>query len=391
MMKRVAIVGALLAGSALVAQAGHGLTFTEALEKAEKTDQPVLVKVGTEWCSACNAFSAAVAENAELQGAIAADAILVQVDAEKGAGVDLAKSYGVKAYPTFLLTDAEGELLDRWTGFKNAAGFTEALAHATEDMMPVSERMARFRSEPTGKDATKLGWLAMSEGHHAQARAYFERAMELDKTMNLSMPVFRATANGVKDGLYTSSDLAGAADAVFASSAGEEGLYGVLWAMKETARHEGNDDLYVPYLKAAIETTEDAEGEAMARYRSYYAADYTLFVEKNPEKAVEVKRAGMPDGWQENANQLNNFAWWCFENELNLDEAYDFARRGVDLAEAGNMKANVLDTLAEICNLKGDCDEAVTLIHLAIAEDPENAYFQEQAKRFEQAALAQQQ
>ena len=65
------------------------------------------------------------------------------------------------------------------------------------------------------------------------------------------------------------------------------------------------------------------------------------------------------------------------------------ARRGVELAEAGKMKANILDTLAEICNLSGNCGDAVEYMRLAVAEAPENEYFQKQLERFETLLAAQ--
>jgi hypothetical protein len=65
------------------------------------------------------------------------------------------------------------------------------------------------------------------------------------------------------------------------------------------------------------------------------------------------------------------------------------AQRGIELASAGREKANILDTLAEICNLSGDCGEAVDYIRLAVVEDPENEYFQEQLVRFEKLLAAQ--
>ena len=61
----------------------------------------------------------------------------------------------------------------------------------------------------------------------------------------------------------------------------------------------------------------------------------------------------MPENWMDDANELNNFAWWCFENKVNYEEAYQFAQRGIELAEPGLLKAYVLDTAAELCNVLG--------------------------------------
>ena len=86
----------------------------------------------------------------------------------------------------------------------------------------------------------------------------------------------------------------------------------------------------------------------------------------------------------EESDQLNEFAWWCFENRVNLAEAKTLAEKGVALAPAGSEKAAVLDTLAEICNETGDCKQSVELIRKAIAEDPANDYYREQLAKFEE-------
>jgi tetratricopeptide (TPR) repeat protein len=79
-------------------------------------------------------------------------------------------------------------------------------------------------------------------------------------------------------------------------------------------------------------------------------------------------------------------AWWCFENAVKLDEAEELARRGVKLAEAPGDKANILDTLAEICNARGNCPEAVVYMRQAVELNPEREYFKKQLERFEALA-----
>jgi benzoyl-CoA reductase/2-hydroxyglutaryl-CoA dehydratase subunit BcrC/BadD/HgdB len=43
----------------------------------------------------------------------------------------------------------------------------------------------------------------------------------------------------------------------------------------------------------------------------------------------------------------------------------------------------ILDTLAEICNARGTCKDAVTYIELAIKEAPGNDYYKKQLERFQ--------
>ena len=113
---------------------------------------------------------------------------------------------------------------------------------------------------------------------------------------------------------------------------------------------------------------------------------HTIYLDKNPDKAVALKKASMPEGWDENAKDINSFSWWCFEHKINLDEAEKLARMGADLAEPGSEKAMILDTVAEIVNFKGDPKEAVEITKLAIQESPERQFYQDQLARFEKLA-----
>lgn len=365
------------------------VSLDDARAVAQKSDKPVLVKVGTDWCSACNAFDKAVKENAEFKHGIYGQAILVKVNAEKGDGVDIAKHYRVHGYPTFLLTNAEGEVLDRWMGFGEKAEFNETLTAATMNPMTVGERMAKFAKEPNESDALKIGDLRVSDGLYAEARQYFLRAAQLSSDTDHSTRIFRATAYGSKKGVFTVDDVRGQADEVFASNhASDEDLMQVLHSMRGIAGKAGDMALYTPYLKATYERTEGAEGW-VAKARTKMAADYVLHVEKDTDKAVETKKAALPEEWMDSSEQLNSFAWWCFENKINLEEAEQMARRGVDVAESGVEKALVLDTLAELCNINGNCGESLDLIRMAMAEDPGNDYYKAQEEKFAEL-LAQQ-
>jgi len=83
---------------------------------------------------------------------------------------------------------------------------------------------------------------------------------------------------------------------------------------------------------------------------------------------------------------LNSFAWWCFENKINLQEAAELGRRGVKLAEPGRGKAMIIDTVAEIENLRGNPREAVKLMEQAVKEDPASDQWKKQLERFKKTA-----
>lgn len=384
-IQKSALLISALVLAATTAYAGQPKTMEQAQYKAAHTGRPILMKVGTEWCKACNKFDKAVAKNDELRQTIQSEAIFLHVDAEKGEGPDLAQAYGVEHFPTFLLVNAEGELMDRWGGFYAAEKFEKQLVAAAADAMPVSERLAQFRAEPTEHDARKLGDLQLDEGHPAEAAAYYARAASLNphSETDYQLRIFGAMARGAYSQLYSAGDLAEQANVVVSNpDASEKALWEVNWQMRKVASKLGETEMWHPYLQAAFERTE-ADG-VYAEKRAYLEADYALHIQGDERKALGIKRATLEGDGLNDANTLNNFAWWCFENRVNVAEATEMAKRGVDLAKAGAEKANVLDTLAELCNLNRDCANAVEYIRLAIEEDPKNEYFQSQLTRFEE-------
>ncbi|NNE08861.1 MAG: thioredoxin fold domain-containing protein [Gemmatimonadetes bacterium] len=385
---------AMLAVTALgtTAWAGTITDLDQARREAEAQGKPVLMKVGAEWCSACNAFDKATYENDVVKSAIGSNVVLCKIDAEKGKGIEVARQYSVRNFPTFILMNAEGETMDRWLGYQEDKGFSESLAKSLEDPKTVSDRLAQFQKSPSEDDALKLGEIRHHEGMFAEAAAYYRRASELNPQSETPYEsyIFNAMAYGNYFQQFSPDQVKAQANAVFASSrSSDKDIMKATYSMHKIAARAHDMDIYIPYLKKAIARTANTTDEKIGHMRAGLLPDYAILVDKNVEQAIAYKLEAQPEGWTENANLLNNYAWWCFEHRINLEQAAEYARKGIELAEAGNMKANILDTLAEICNASGDCEDAVDYIRLAVKEDPENEYFQKQLTRFEEILAAQ--
>jgi thioredoxin-related protein len=394
--KKIALlVGAvaLLAGSAVAGDHTPITSFKVAKMTAEEQGLPMLLKVGKAFCKSCNAFDKEVQASEEFRATIDKHVVLCAIDATKGEGVDLAKMYSIDEYavPTFILANSHGEVMDRWSGYHGEEYFTKHLTAAMENPITVKERMVRFQDHPNEIDARKLGEIRYFEGYLAEAVAFYRRAQALNPSSetHYDLMILNAMGKASHDQLFAYADVKKQADiAVASSDIKPKHLLKVAGMMNKVAKDAGDLAYFTPYLKQAIERTKGIEDEDVQKGRANLMPEYALLVKKNERKAVTLKKElfaqyAEPKDWLENANLLNNFAWWCFEMEINLDEAEQFARKGIELAEAGRQKGNILDTLAEICNMKGDCGEAVDYIRLAVAEDPEYDYFQKQLVRFE--------
>jgi len=321
---------------------------------------------------------------------ITADAVLLILDAEEGEGIDVARQHHIGSFPTFLLENADGQLLDRWLGYGNVESFMADLTAATEDPMTLDARMEQFASEPTAKDAIKVADIRRMSGLVGEAMAWYDRAQELDPDADLAGSIFQARATGHRMGLYDLASVKTAADPIIESGSPRD-VGRAVSTLDRATRDSDQRGVYHDALRRAATRLEGMDEDGAERVHASLMIDVKLERENDPQAAFEWKKRSMGEGWQENAGALNNVAWWAFEHEVALDEAEEYARKGVGLAEPGNPRGNVLDTLAEICNLKGDCGEAVELMREALREDPDSEYFQKQLARFEELLAKQQQ
>jgi tetratricopeptide (TPR) repeat protein len=311
--------------------------------------------------------------------------VLYQVDAEKGDGKELAKEFGVSAYPTFAMVDSEGKTIDRWLGY-GKDDFINKMGSALSDLTTIEEKQARFQSQPESRTAAALGRYNSAIFKYKEAVEFYRQAQILDASQknDYSGDIFENMYHGLKDTLFLYEDVSRAADAALATHRGSpERIVEIASMMSRTAGQHKRPDDVAKYLQAGLDATAGKDEPELKQAHAELMVDFSLAIKHDTASAVEYKRASMPDGWMTIANQLNEFAWWCFENNFNLEEAERLSRKSVESAQPGREKANCLDTLAEIVNARGNTREAIDLSKKAVKETPDNKFFQKQVERFE--------
>jgi hypothetical protein len=311
--------------------------------------------------------------------------ILIAIDAEKGVGIALAKQYKVKGYPTFVLLNSSGSVVDLWVGYEKSY-FLKTFAEALSDTSAIDTKTARFQSTPNARDAASLGRYSSASSDFKAAVSYYTTAQQIktDSTQDFTFEILENTVNGLDKNLYTQDDVIKAADAVLASNdKTPEDVIETAQMMLGVDKADGKIDMVQKYLEAALKVSENEKDEYLKQAHNGILVDYDLYVKYDTAAAVSQKKDNMPKGWENNSADLNEFAWWCFENKLNLKEAESFARHAVDLAEPGETKAMILDTAAEICFARGNKGDAAKFAKLAIIESPSSKYYPKQLEKFE--------
>ena len=320
---------------------------------------------------------------------IAAQAILLPVDAEKGEGIGLARRYRVYAYPTFLLVDAAGNVFDGWLGYGAAEPFLTTLSAATAAPVLLGERHREFRQAPSAAAAVKIAELEQLGGAFGEALAWYRRAQELGSEAYLAPAIFETVARGQRAGLFGEAALLEPARLVIGDprSSGRQVMETVA-LLGQATQGKADRGPYLEAIQRGAARLADATSAEDQRFHAALMADHTLLAEGRHDEAFVWKQKSMAEGWREQPAALNEIAWWCFENGVALEEAEDLARHGVDLATSDGEKANILDTLAELCNARGNCKEALGLIREALRLNPDSDYLKQQLARFEKLSPA---
>ncbi|MEZ4388143.1 MAG: hypothetical protein R3D98_11305 [Candidatus Krumholzibacteriia bacterium] len=325
-------------------------------------------------------FAREASENPQLK-AYLEHVILLKNDCEKGAGVDLAKTYQVRVYPTFAMVNHAGEVTDRWAGYPGVAGFVEIVDAALADPRTIAEKEQAFAAEPTLALGHSLGRYSEAVFANQDAVRYYRKAMELDPDHagDLSGKVFMAMYYGVRGGDFTPEEVVQEGKAILMADSVDPGT---ALSVAGVTRHLAAPEEYKPLLKAALAATRNATGD-MAEARKDLEIDAALLLENDRPKAMMLKRGTLPEGWYDDPGELNSFAWWCYENNLNLDEALTLALRGAELASSDADRANILDTAAEIAFKQGDTKQAIELETRAVELAPDRDGFKKTLQKFQ--------
>jgi thiol-disulfide isomerase/thioredoxin len=106
--------------------------FDEALALAKSSNKTLFIDAYTVWCGPCKMMSKNVFPEKTVADFYNKQFINLKLDMEKGEGPDVAKRYGISAYPTLLFIDGQGQLVHKALGFQDVKEFIEVGKTALE-------------------------------------------------------------------------------------------------------------------------------------------------------------------------------------------------------------------------------------------------------------------
>ena len=144
-MKRSAIFSLLLFA---VFTFGQGINFEHSdyktiLAKAKKENKLIFLDAFTDWCGPCKMMVKNIFPLRSVGDVYNANFINAKIDMEKGEGIDIAKKFGVRVFPTYLFINGDGEEVHRTIGYVEEKDFLQF----AQDAQDPNKRLASLKEK----------------------------------------------------------------------------------------------------------------------------------------------------------------------------------------------------------------------------------------------------
>ncbi|ROI06525.1 thioredoxin family protein [Chryseobacterium sp. G0240] len=186
-MKKITIFSSLFIGVLALAQ---GIKFEDSnfatiLAKAKKEKKLIFIDAYASWCGPCKLMAKNIFPLQSVGDYYNAHFINAKIDMEKGEGVDLAKKYNVKAFPTYLFINGDGEAVHRTLGYVEEKDFIQFAKDAEDPSKRLTALKQKFENGEKDPEFLKnlAGLTIYSDADFAGKvlNRYFQQKTTLDQ------------------------------------------------------------------------------------------------------------------------------------------------------------------------------------------------------------------
>lgn len=156
-MKRL-LFSVLLACCAITLSAQH-INFKEdnwkaVIKEAKASNKVIFLDAYTTWCGPCKYMSKNIFTDAKVADFYNATFVNAKFDMEKGDGLEIAKKYNVRAYPTLLFINGDGEVVHKALGSREADAFIQLGKDASNPATQLLGLEKAYKSKKKTDDIT---------------------------------------------------------------------------------------------------------------------------------------------------------------------------------------------------------------------------------------------
>lgn len=185
------LIGCLIISSGVQAE---GISFYNgkwkaALAQAKAQDKLIFLDAYTAWCGPCKAMAKTVFKEKAVGEFYNENFVNMKIDMEKGEGPGLARKYKVKAYPTFLFVDGDGNIVVESKGRKRTEQFINlgrAALKKFDKSVPLAKEYEKGNKKPEFLKKYALALVRAKKPHLKVVNEYLNTQKDLATDENLN-------------------------------------------------------------------------------------------------------------------------------------------------------------------------------------------------------------
>lgn len=341
-------------------------TMAEILAQAKAEKKPIFLDAYTVWCGPCKWMDKNVYTDAAVADYFNKNFVSYKLDMEKGEGIDMAKKYEVRAYPSFLFLNADGSVMHRTVGSRPAELFTEVAKLAQDPTKNFASYQKKYE-DGDRSPAFMLTYLevlneaALDAGKEAEA--YFATQNPADLLTRGNWTLIKEQVNTLESPTFQNlvKNRAGYA-AKYTADSVEAKISQVYGRSMVRAAGSGEEEQYKK-MKAEYENLKLKDAEKVL-----LQADAIYFEQKQDLPKFHAANVKLIDNYYgDNPQVLNSLAWKYYEtidDKAMLQQAEDWAKKAISLMP----DYAFMDTYAALLYKLGKKEEAKAMAEKAIAE-----------------------
>ncbi len=309
------------------------------LDKAKASNKIVFVDAYTTWCGPCKRMAKDVFPLKAVGDVYNAAFINVKMEMEHGEGPSVAKRYGVKAYPTYLFVDGNGDLVHRGLGMIPPDKFVALGKAATNPETQFFKLKKKYDDGERSADFLRKFVVACGEANEEilaeeAADTYLKTQKDLSTDENVDF-IFQFSKKIESVGLqYWLKNRAVIAKRV--DNLHEEAVLENLLVTAVGKPYFNPQKREVDLAKAREFATQKLPADISERVISLLMLQNAEMQGDVPTILAEANRH-LDKFPSINPNQLNDFAWFFYENATEkpqLEKALTWALKAVKLDDS---------------------------------------------------------
>lgn len=346
----------------------HG-TFSELLAKAKKENKMIFIDCYTTWCGPCKWMAKNVFTNDTAADFYNKNFVNAKIDMEQGEGIEIAKKYGIQAYPTLIYLDSDGTQMHRVCGSGSVTSF---VADGEDAMSPNKQLASLTKTFHAAKSSSQFASPYFSkldkacQSFDSEVTNYFSALNESEFTSRGNWELFYQYVTDYNSKTFQSFELKKETfSKLFPADSVESKLNQVygngLWAALQSKNMSEYE-----LIKSKLQKSKTKEAEKIllqseiafqqnALNWSKYAVAVSDYISK-----CDVQNPG----------ELNSYAWTFYENvddKKMLENAAVWAKKAIELYPDWAF----YDTYAAVLFKLGNKPEAQSMAKKAIEKAKE--------------------